>query len=426
MRFLLTLALVMSLSLIGTPRAAAATCVSTTGPGIPPPGQVPSGIPGFHAAWYGQSGYMQLCPGDSAIATVAYYNAGSQGWVGGRMGQAAYLGSWNGEPGQDQPSMLGGDAQFGSPNTGWVRFNRPAAQPASWVGPGQVAWFQFRVQAPMTPGTYRLGIRPLIEGAAWMEDYGAFWEITVLNGDGSLPARTPSDPAGVSFSIDPGVLASDIHDLHEGVDWMAQYLSENVGGDRTGSVNVGMNLGTGGQGSCLADGRSFRLGTKSNEWMSPPWASSDTWSADTDRMRLVAHEYMYLWQYELGADRCQLGPRWLTEGMADSFAYRAMDTSGRITGGRIDIGMKRQLTNGPDVTLRSLETSWQSGARARAVAYLAVDRLLADPNPRALRTYMERVRAGEQWQNAFSYAFGTDIETFYGRFDSFLAEYLGQ
>src|SRR5262249_54376798 len=29
-------------------------CTSSTGPGIPPPAVIPAGIPGFHAAWYGQ------------------------------------------------------------------------------------------------------------------------------------------------------------------------------------------------------------------------------------------------------------------------------------------------------------------------------------------------------------------------------------
>mgnify|MGYP001559900240 FL=1 len=29
------------------------------------------------------------------------------------------------------------------------------------------------------PGTYRLAIRALIEGAQWMEDYGVFWYVTV-------------------------------------------------------------------------------------------------------------------------------------------------------------------------------------------------------------------------------------------------------
>ena len=138
-----------------------AACASVTGPGIPPPSvaTIPAGIPGFHAAWYGQSGYQTLCPGDVADAVVAFYNSGSFGWVSGRMGEMAFLGTSEPEPGQDRASPLGGDGQLGSPNTGWPRYNRVAAQPATYVGPGQVAWFQFRVRAPSTPGTYRLALR---------------------------------------------------------------------------------------------------------------------------------------------------------------------------------------------------------------------------------------------------------------------------
>src|SRR2546430_1330667 len=117
------------------------------------PAAAPAKLPGFHASWYGQSGYMQLCPGERATATLAYLNSGSLGWVAGRMGDVAYLGTWTSEPGQDQPSILGGDGQRGSPATGWPRYNRIATQPAAYVGPGQVAWFQFTVQAPTTPGT---------------------------------------------------------------------------------------------------------------------------------------------------------------------------------------------------------------------------------------------------------------------------------
>jgi len=75
--------------------------------------------------------------------------------------------------------FLGGDGTNGSPATGWPRYNRIAAQPAQWVGPGQVSWLQFQIQAPQTPGTYKLYIRPLIEGAQWMEDYGVYWVVTV-------------------------------------------------------------------------------------------------------------------------------------------------------------------------------------------------------------------------------------------------------
>jgi hypothetical protein len=174
-------------------RAAAATCAGSTGPGIPPPASLPSGVPGFHAQWYGQSGYPTLCPGQRSTATVAYYNSGSRGWVSGVLGQVAYLGTWGPEPGQDQASPFGGDGTLGSPSTGWPRYNRIAIQPAPYVGPGQVAWFQFTIQAPLVPGYYRLYLRPLIEGATWMEDFGVFWYIAVLNPDGTSPPQ----PAGV-------------------------------------------------------------------------------------------------------------------------------------------------------------------------------------------------------------------------------------
>ena len=155
------------------------TCTSSVGPGIPAPATVPSGVNGFHAAWYGQSGYPTLCAGQQSTAVVAYYNAGSRGWVSGRMGEVAYLGTWKPEPGQDAPSLLGGDGTVGTPNTSWPRYNRIALQPADYVGPSQVAWFQFTIQAPMTPGMYRLYLRPLVEGASWMEDYGVYWIVTV-------------------------------------------------------------------------------------------------------------------------------------------------------------------------------------------------------------------------------------------------------
>jgi len=167
--------------------AVAADCVSSVGPGIPPPASIATGIPGFHAAWFGQSGYPTLCPGERSTAVVAFYNSGSSGWVQGRLGEVAYLGTWGPEPGQDRASALGGDGAQGSPATGWPRFNRVAVQPASYVGPGQVAWFQFTVIAPSIPGTYRLSIRPLIEGAQWMEDIGVFWVVWVRNPDGSMP-----------------------------------------------------------------------------------------------------------------------------------------------------------------------------------------------------------------------------------------------
>ena len=179
----------------------AAVCAKSEGPGIPPDQNFTKGIPGFHAQWFGQSGYPRLCPGDTSQATVAYYNSGSIGWVRGRIGEVAYLGTWDWEPGQDKASALGGDGTNSSPNTGWPRYNRIAIQPASYVGPGQVAWFQFTIKAPSEPGTYLLYLRPLIEGATWMEDIGVNWVVTVLNPDGSLPPPGPAVRSNSGYSV---------------------------------------------------------------------------------------------------------------------------------------------------------------------------------------------------------------------------------
>ena len=182
----------------GATSANAAECTGSVGPGIAPPSTVPSGIPGFHAHWFGQSGYPTLCPGEKSTATVAYYNSGSFGWLSNKMGEMAFLGTWNPEPGQDKMSPFGGDGTAGSPATGWPRYNRIAAQPAQWVGPGQVSWFQFQIQAPQTPGTYKLYIRPLIEGAQWMEDFGVFWQITVKSQEVVPVTVTPTDDTTIA------------------------------------------------------------------------------------------------------------------------------------------------------------------------------------------------------------------------------------
>jgi hypothetical protein len=123
------------------------------------------------------------------------------------MGEVAYLGTWDADPGQDQPTVLGGDGQMGSPATGWPRFNRVAQQPHDYVGPGQIVWFQFTIQAPEQPGFYRLYIRPLVEGATWMEDVGVYWQVTVLNHDGTAPGGRISSRVPAPIRYDELALA---------------------------------------------------------------------------------------------------------------------------------------------------------------------------------------------------------------------------
>ena len=406
---------------------AAASCVGSEGPGVPAPMAVPAKTAGFHAAYHGQTGYLRLCPGESRQSVVAYYNSGSLGWVAGQMGQVAYLGTWRREPGQDQASVIGGDGQRGSPNTGWPRFDRVAIQPASYVGPGQVAWFTFTVQAPATPGVYRLAIRPLIEGAQWLEDYGVYWEITVLNPDGTEPRPQPADPANLAFEIaNDGVSAPDILAVHQGVQQAGAYLAASVGGDRRRAQTVNVRVGsTTERYCCLTSGPSFDIVTINTAWASPAAAAPDTWTADTERRELAAHEYVHLWQFDTGGLACMInGPRWLSEGIAESFAYRSLVTAGLIPQANMDVFTRRQLRNATSASLQSLESNWVGSANPFAVAYLAVDRLLAVPSPLALRTWCARVGAGEEWHSAFQAAFGESTASFYARFEQYRADYM--
>src|SRR5436305_10087753 len=306
MRVLLMLVMIAAATLPPTvQKAAAATCLPNIGPGIAAPVALPTKLPGFHAAWYGQSGYMRLCPGGTAQATLAYYNSGSLGWVAGRMGEVAYLGTWGSEPGQDQPSILGGDGQLGSPATGWPRFNRIALQPAPSVGPGQVAWFQFTLRAPSLPGTYRLYVRPLIEGASWLEDIGVFWQVLVLNPDGTMPTPTPPDPIGITFRIDPGVNAKDIALVHQGVQHASAYLDTFAGGTRRKAATVEVLVSDDSQPyCCLTIGDSFRIVTSILASSAPSAAAPDTLTSDTERIESSAHERIHLWQYALIRYRC--------------------------------------------------------------------------------------------------------------------------
>jgi hypothetical protein len=134
----------------------------TTAGGSPAPPPPPT--PSFHAAFQSESAWPTLAPGTSTSLTVKFQNTGSATWQRGVVGMQANLG-------------LNGDtlafASLGM-NDGWMSANRLATTVESSVAPGQTGTFTFNVRAPSTPGTYRLPLRPVIDGVTWMEDSGVF------------------------------------------------------------------------------------------------------------------------------------------------------------------------------------------------------------------------------------------------------------
>lgn len=123
--------------------------------------------PEYHATFYGQAGFPTVAPGQTADWVIAFTNTGTTGWDLTKA-TALRLGTWS--P-QDAPSMLATPA--------WIAANRPAEQTTTWVGPGQQAWFRVQLQAPSAPGMYRLHVRPVIDGVEWLENAGAYVDVTV-------------------------------------------------------------------------------------------------------------------------------------------------------------------------------------------------------------------------------------------------------
>jgi hypothetical protein len=123
---------------------------------------------GFHSAWAGQSPDPTLAPGEVTTLVVALRNTGYRGW-------------YQGSPGQQANIATASPIDVARPELaqGWLSSNRIATTTTSYVGPGQTGWFQFQIHAPSTPGTYRLDVRGVVDGATWLEDAGVYWTITV-------------------------------------------------------------------------------------------------------------------------------------------------------------------------------------------------------------------------------------------------------
>jgi len=136
-------------------------------------------------------------------------------------------------PGRRLRTATPSNVQTGFPGESRGCCERIAVQPAEYVAPGQVAWFQFNIVAPAIQGTYRLAIRPLIEGAQWMEDYGVFWFVTVLPGAAAAPTPTPlpgpdtTPPKLSSISLSPA--AVDVSSADQRVDLTARITDDLSG-----------------------------------------------------------------------------------------------------------------------------------------------------------------------------------------------------
>jgi hypothetical protein len=137
---------------------------TTGGSGTNPPPPPPAPAATYHSSFVDQSPWPTLVPGAATQLQVRFRNTGTATWTKGVMGSQANLG-------------INGDNRTFSAlgmNVNWLSPDRPAAQSEPVVPPGGTATFVFTVRAPMASGTYRIPLRPVIDGKTWMEDQGVF------------------------------------------------------------------------------------------------------------------------------------------------------------------------------------------------------------------------------------------------------------
>lgn len=133
----------------------------------PAPAPAPATLAGHHSAWVSQSAVPAVGVGETATVSLTFKNTGSTTWTRGTATEARL-------------GVAGDDTFFSQLGmaVAWPFPSRPAVQDAASVAPGASTTFTFRVKG-VAPGSYLLRLRPVIDGATWMEDQGVYVVVTV-------------------------------------------------------------------------------------------------------------------------------------------------------------------------------------------------------------------------------------------------------
>jgi len=113
---------------------------------------------GFHASLVDQGPSPALAPGAATTYSMQFRNTGLVAWQRGTEKQVT-LG-------------VSGDARSYADSgmaVDWLSPARIATTSEGLVLPGMIGTFTFNVRAPMTPGTYRVPVRLVVDGLAWLD-----------------------------------------------------------------------------------------------------------------------------------------------------------------------------------------------------------------------------------------------------------------
>jgi hypothetical protein len=119
----------------------------------------------LHSQWSTQTVAPVIDVGETAVVTMQFRNVGHTPWI-------------KNSPSEVRLGEVGSRALPPAMRLDWFSPDRPAAQTESIVHEFQLATFTFKVTGT-APGTYRLRVRPVVDGVKWLQDEGVYVDITV-------------------------------------------------------------------------------------------------------------------------------------------------------------------------------------------------------------------------------------------------------
>jgi hypothetical protein len=129
----------------------------------PTPVPTPPAASALASEWVGQSGPPGIVVNGTTTITVRFRNAGTGEWRRGSPSEVRL-----GTVGPYDPAMA----------ASWPYPERPAIQTEAVVPPGEIATFNFDVRG-VRPGVFRLRLRPVVDGVAWLNDQGVYVDVEV-------------------------------------------------------------------------------------------------------------------------------------------------------------------------------------------------------------------------------------------------------
>jgi hypothetical protein len=143
---------------------------STTNRAQPSPNPTPTAplpkLTELDSAWVSQTPPAQIAVGAETTITFKFRNTGRVPWAQGT-GSEASLG-FVGTAAKFDPKMA----------VNWPQPTRPAVQTEEVVAPNEIATFTFKVKG-VTPGTYRIDVRPVVVAVGQLRDQGVYTEVVV-------------------------------------------------------------------------------------------------------------------------------------------------------------------------------------------------------------------------------------------------------